>query len=50
MPSMMRLDRGKETGMMATIHAFLRRNHDMGEPCDSIVYGPSTSIILFMYQ
>ena len=27
MPSMMRLDRGKETGAMATIHACLQRNH-----------------------
>ncbi|CAH3107426.1 unnamed protein product [Porites lobata] len=44
MPSMIRLDRGTETGTMATIHAFLRRNHDdMDDPCESIIYGPSTS-------
>ena len=44
MPSMMRLYRETGTGTMATIHAFLRRNHDdMGEPCESIIYGPSTS-------
>ena len=43
-PSMIRLDRGTETGTMATIHAFLRRNHgDIDDPCDSIIYGPSTS-------
>ena len=44
MPSMMRLDRETGTGTMATVKAFLRRNQDdMGEPCESIVYGPSTS-------
>ena len=54
MPSMIRLDRGTETGTMATIHAFLRRNHDdMDDPCESIIYGPSTSnqvsTYLFVY-
>ena len=44
MPSMIRLDRGTETGTMATMHAFLRRNHDdMDDPCESIIYGPSKS-------
>ena len=42
--SMIRLDKGTETGTMAMIHAFLRGNHgDMDDPCDSIMYGPSTS-------
>ena len=44
MPSMLRIDRGSETGTMATIHAFLRRNNpDDLDPVDSILYGPSTS-------
>ena len=45
MPSMLRIDRGSETGTMATIHAFLRRNNqgDLNDPVDSILYGPSTS-------
>ena len=39
-----RLDKGTETGVMATMHAFLRRNHgDCDEPADTILYGPSTS-------
>ena len=32
--SYLRLDKGTETGIMATIHA---------EPCDTVLYGPSTS-------
>ena len=41
MPSMIRLDRGTETGTMATMHVFLRRNHDdMDDPCESIICGP----------
>ena len=45
MPSMLRIDRGSETGTMATIHASLRRNNqdDLNDPVDSILYGPSTS-------
>ena len=44
MASMLRLDRGSETGTMTTIHAFLRMNHtDDVEPEDSVLYGPSTS-------
>ena len=42
--AMMRLDRGTETGTMATIHAFLRSHHTDGiDPIDTILYGPSTS-------
>lgn len=42
--SMLRLDKGTETGTMATIHAFLRRNNgDMDDPSDTVLYGPSTS-------
>ncbi|XP_028412126.1 uncharacterized protein LOC114534852 [Dendronephthya gigantea] len=41
--SIMRLDKGTETGIMATMHAFLRRNHGDMESSDTVVYGPSTS-------
>jgi hypothetical protein len=42
----LRLDKGTETGHMATIHAFLRQHHDEednenGE--DTVHYGPSTN-------
>ena len=33
MPAIIRVDKGSETGTMATIHAFLRRNHtDVMDP------------------
>ena len=42
MPAMIRVDKGSETGTMATIHAFLRRNHtEVMVPVDTILYGPS---------
>ena len=42
--NMIRLDKGTETGVMATMHAFLRSNHgDCNEPVYTILYGPSTS-------
>lgn len=42
--AMIRVDKGTETGTMATIHAFLRRHHtDVTDPMDTILYGPSTS-------
>ena len=41
---MIRLDKSTETGVMATMHAYLRRNHsDIDDPVDTILYGPSTS-------
>ena len=44
MSSYLRLDRGTETGVMSTIHAFLHKNHDMDvEPTDTVIYGPSTA-------
>ncbi|XP_044172915.1 uncharacterized protein LOC122957085 [Acropora millepora] len=40
----MKIDKGTETGTMATIHAFHRRHHtDVMDPVDTILYGPSTS-------
>jgi len=44
LPCYLRMDKGTETGIMATIHCFLRQFHDdLEEPADSIIYGPSTS-------
>ena len=44
MSSYLRLDRGTETGVMSTIHAFLHKNHDMDvEPTETVIYGPSTA-------
>ena len=37
----LRLDKGTETGHMATIHAFLRQDQD-NEP-ETVFYGPSTN-------
>ena len=40
----LRLDRGTETGLMATMHSYLHQNQGYHEdPTDSVKYGPSTS-------
>ena len=41
--SKLRIDKGTETGKMATMHAFLRRHHGGMDPIDTVIYGPSTS-------
>ena len=41
--AIIRVDKGTETGTMATIHSFLRRHHGDMDPHDTVVYGPSTS-------
>ena len=38
MPVKMRIDKGTETGEMAKIHAFLRRNHGDMDPADTYVW------------
>ena len=48
------MDKGTETGTMATIHAFLRRNNeDITDASDIVLYRPSTSnqvrYILYWY-
>ena len=44
MASYLRMDKGTETGTMATMHVFLHRNHtDEFDACDTVLYGPSTS-------
>ena len=43
MAAMLRVDKGTETGVMATIHSFLRRHHGDMDPHETVVYGPSTS-------
>ena len=47
LPHYVRLDKGTETGVLATMHAYLRRQQcdidtDL-EACDTVIYGPSTS-------
>ena len=43
-PAYIRVDKGSETGTIATMVAFLRRNcQDLDDPTDSVIYGPSTS-------
>ena len=40
----LRLDKGSETGVMATMHAFLRSFYEeIQNPEDGVQYGPSTS-------
>ena len=42
--SHLRLDKGSETTVISTMHAFLRQNHpDDIEPNDTVIYGPSTA-------
>lgn len=41
--AMLRVDKGTETGTMATMHAFLRRCHKEMDPLETVIYGPSTS-------
>jgi len=40
----LRMDKGTETGVMATMHSFLRNAHgDLEDASESVIYGPSTS-------
>ena len=41
--SKLRLDKGTETGVLATMHAYLRREHGDMDPVETVIYGPSTS-------
>ena len=41
--SIIRIDKGTETGDMATLHEYLRRDHGDINPEDTVVYGKSTS-------
>ena len=47
LPLNVRLDKGTETGVLATMHAYLRRQQNNidtdEEACDTEIYGPSTS-------
>eukprot|EP00112_Aurelia_sp_Birch-Aquarium-sp1_P026060 Seg90.12 transcript_id=Seg90.12/GoldUCD/mRNA.D3Y31 product="hypothetical protein" protein_id=Seg90.12/GoldUCD/D3Y31 len=43
LPSRLRIDKGTETGILTTMHSYLRSLHgDLADPVDSILYGPST--------
>ena len=41
--SRIRLDKGTETGVMATMHAFVRQQHGDMDPLETVICGPSTS-------
>ncbi|XP_028412603.1 uncharacterized protein LOC114535505 [Dendronephthya gigantea] len=41
--SKLRLDKGTETGVMSTIHAFLRQKHGDMDPVETVIFGPSTA-------
>ena len=44
LPIYLRLDQGTETGIIATIHAYLTgKFREFENPVDSVIYGPSTS-------
>lgn len=43
LPRTLRVDRGTETDVMATVHCFLREKHgDLENATDAVLYGPST--------
>ena len=43
LPQNIRVDKGTETGVMATMHCCLRENYgDLEDPTESVLYGPST--------
>lgn len=43
LPNFIRIDRGTETDVMATMHSFLRdQQGDLENSSDSVLYGPST--------
>ena len=48
MPSILRLDKGTETGIITTMHAFLRQSHGDMDPCDTDIWSfnikPGTSL------
>jgi hypothetical protein len=41
--SMITVDKGTETGMMVTMHSYLRQSHGDMNAEDTVLYGPSTS-------
>jgi hypothetical protein len=44
MPRYLRIDKGTETGKMATVHAYLvNKAGIMDDAVDSVIYGPSTT-------
>lgn len=43
LPVHLRIDRGTETDVMATMHMYLCDKHDiLDDPTESVLYGPST--------
>ena len=52
MVSIIQLDKSTETGIMATMHTFLHKQHDDGiDPIDTVIYSPSTlNQVVFEYS
>lgn len=50
--SNIRLDKGTETGKLATIHAYLRglNENSLNDPTSTVYYGPSTSNQVLLFQ
>ncbi len=42
-PCVLRMDKGTETGVIATMHAYLRQSNGDMDPNETVIYGPSTS-------
>ena len=43
LPSIIRVDKGTATSVMATMQAYLRQHHNDMDPTDTVIFGPSTS-------
>ena len=41
--SILRVDKGTKTGVMATMHAYLRQQHGDMDAGETVIFGPSTS-------
>ena len=49
--AMIQIDKGTETGTLATLHEFLRRNHEDMDAMNTVIYGPLTDnqVCLILY-
>ena len=41
MATHLKMDKGSETRVMATMHAFLHKDHEGVDPCETVIDGPS---------
>ena len=49
MAAMLRVDKGTETGVIATMHSFLRCHHGDMDPHETVVYGSNQVFTLICY-